>query len=213
MDVIFSSGTRSRVDDLVRARAEGQRAGLIGLTPVEEMIWSKAFIQERERFDGADVRTCCARPTVARLAAPADAIRRLLARAAQPSDPVWLRLSRSAPEHSELGQRRAAAAADGEPSNLQNDICYGTLSREQYRTTSSTGNATTPASSRRPMTRERSGGPSNQRKGQALRIGDLAIVIGDGSQIARSPISDPPIGLPDRRSGERHWKVRSLSEV
>jgi len=25
------------------------------LCPVEEMLWSKAFIQERERFDGADV--------------------------------------------------------------------------------------------------------------------------------------------------------------
>ena len=27
----------------------------MGLCPPEEMIWSKAFVQERERFDGADV--------------------------------------------------------------------------------------------------------------------------------------------------------------
>ena len=25
------------------------------VVPAEEMIWSKAFIQERERFDGADI--------------------------------------------------------------------------------------------------------------------------------------------------------------
>ena len=28
---------------------------IVRLSPAEEMIWSKAFIQERERFDGADV--------------------------------------------------------------------------------------------------------------------------------------------------------------
>jgi hypothetical protein len=27
----------------------------VQLCPLEEMIWSKAFVQERERFDGADV--------------------------------------------------------------------------------------------------------------------------------------------------------------
>src|SRR5205814_1501759 len=27
----------------------------VRLCPIEEMIWSKSFIQERERFDGADV--------------------------------------------------------------------------------------------------------------------------------------------------------------
>src|SRR4029453_17035615 len=27
----------------------------VPLVPVEEMIWSKGFVQERERFDGADV--------------------------------------------------------------------------------------------------------------------------------------------------------------
>ena len=30
------------------------------LRPVEETIWSKAFVMERERFDGATSRTCCA---------------------------------------------------------------------------------------------------------------------------------------------------------
>ena len=58
MDVIFNSGNGvARVDDLWFDHAP--KADVLGLivrlSPVEEMIWSKAFIQERERFDGADV--------------------------------------------------------------------------------------------------------------------------------------------------------------
>ena len=58
MDVIFNSGNGvARVDDLWFDHAP--RAEVLGLivrlSPAEEMIWSKAFIQERERFDGADV--------------------------------------------------------------------------------------------------------------------------------------------------------------
>ena len=58
VDVIFSSGNGvAAVDD------EWFRHGVadevfeypVRLIPVEEMIWSKAFIMERERFDGADV--------------------------------------------------------------------------------------------------------------------------------------------------------------
>jgi hypothetical protein len=58
IDLIFSSGNGiARVDDLwfqhsVPALVLGVPAQLC---PPEEMIWSKAFIQERERFDGADV--------------------------------------------------------------------------------------------------------------------------------------------------------------
>ena len=58
MDVIFNSGNGvARVDDLWFDHAP--RTNVLGvivrLSPAEEMIWSKAFIQERERFDGADV--------------------------------------------------------------------------------------------------------------------------------------------------------------
>jgi hypothetical protein len=58
MDVIFSSGNGvARVDDLWFEHAVVDR--VLGqprrLCPPEEMIWSKAFVQERERFDGADV--------------------------------------------------------------------------------------------------------------------------------------------------------------
>ena len=58
IDFIFSSGNGiARVDDLWFEHAEQQEVlGLqVGLVPPEEMLWSKAFIQERERFDGADV--------------------------------------------------------------------------------------------------------------------------------------------------------------
>lgn len=58
IDLIYSSG-----NGLVEVDAEWFEyaipASLLGhpvlLCPVEEMIWSKAFIMERERFDGADI--------------------------------------------------------------------------------------------------------------------------------------------------------------
>ena len=58
VDVIFSSGNGiARVDDLWFEHALDEEVLGIPtrLCPAEEMIWSKAFIQERERFDGADV--------------------------------------------------------------------------------------------------------------------------------------------------------------
>lgn len=58
VDVIFSSGNGiCHVDDAWFTHATP--AEVLGqsvlLCPVEEMIWSKAFIMERERFDGADI--------------------------------------------------------------------------------------------------------------------------------------------------------------
>lgn len=58
IDVIFNSGNGvAEVDDEWFAHAiEEQVLGVaVRLTPAEEMIWSKAMIMERERFDGADV--------------------------------------------------------------------------------------------------------------------------------------------------------------
>jgi hypothetical protein len=58
MDVIFASGNGiAEVDDEWFAHAaESEVLGMrLRLCPPEEMIWSKAFVQERERFDGADV--------------------------------------------------------------------------------------------------------------------------------------------------------------
>jgi hypothetical protein len=58
VDLIFNSGNGlTQVDDAWFAHAKN--ADVLGvpsrIVPVEEMIWSKALIMERERFDGADV--------------------------------------------------------------------------------------------------------------------------------------------------------------
>jgi hypothetical protein len=58
LDVIFSSGNGlAPVDDrwfehAVAAEVLGMPARLV---PAEEMIWQKSFVQERERYDGADI--------------------------------------------------------------------------------------------------------------------------------------------------------------
>jgi Nucleotidyl transferase of unknown function (DUF2204) len=58
IDLIFSSGNGiASVDGHWEQRAT--RAHVLGrdalIVPAEEMIWQKAYIQERERFDGADI--------------------------------------------------------------------------------------------------------------------------------------------------------------
>jgi len=58
IDLIFNSGNGvAEVDDAWFIHAiEAEMLGVpVRLPPVEEMIWSKAFIMERERYDGADV--------------------------------------------------------------------------------------------------------------------------------------------------------------
>jgi hypothetical protein len=58
IDLIFSSGNGIAVVDeewekrAVPAEVLGREALIV---PAEEMIWQKAYIQERERFDGADI--------------------------------------------------------------------------------------------------------------------------------------------------------------
>jgi hypothetical protein len=137
MDVIFSSGNGvARVDDLWFDHAP--RTSVLGvivrLSPAEEMIWSKAFIQERERFDGADVLHLL-RETGPSLDWP-----RLLMRFGdywrvlfshlvlfgfvypdkRQNIPAWVM--------DELTRRLSVSRP-----NVQSDVCYGTLlSREQY---------------------------------------------------------------------------------
>jgi hypothetical protein len=58
IDVIFSSGNGlSQVDDeWFEHAATGPVLGVeVHICPPEEMIWQKAFITERERYDGADI--------------------------------------------------------------------------------------------------------------------------------------------------------------
>src|SRR6266508_4329945 len=137
MDVIFNSGNGiARVDDLWFEHAPKTNVlGLIvRLSPVEEMIWSKAFIQERERFDGADVLHLL-RETGPSLDWPrllmrfGDYWRVLLSHLIlfgfvypdkRQNIPNWVM--------EELTRRLTVSRP-----NLQSDTCYGTLlSREQY---------------------------------------------------------------------------------
>jgi hypothetical protein len=67
IDIVFSSGNGlCPVDDEWFDHAvEREVLGMtVMLAPTEEMLWSKAFIQERERYDGADIahilRACAA---------------------------------------------------------------------------------------------------------------------------------------------------------
>lgn len=58
IDLIFNSGNGiCEVDDAwFQHASEGMVLGVpVKLAPVEETIWSKAFIMERERYDGADI--------------------------------------------------------------------------------------------------------------------------------------------------------------
>ena len=137
MDVIFSSGNGvARVDDLWFDHAP--RVNVLGhivrLSPVEEMIWSKAFILERERYDGADVAHLL-RETGPSLDWPrllmrfGDHWRVLLSHVIlfgfiypdkRQNVPAWVM--------EELIRRLTVSRP-----NLLNDVCYGTLlSREQY---------------------------------------------------------------------------------
>jgi hypothetical protein len=58
VDIIFSSGNAvAMVDDdwFAHAIPDEVLGRPVRLIPPEEMIWSKAFIMERERYDGADI--------------------------------------------------------------------------------------------------------------------------------------------------------------
>jgi hypothetical protein len=58
VDLIYSSGNGVALvdDDWFRHSVEDEVLDVcVRLIPAEEMIWSKAFIMERERYDGADV--------------------------------------------------------------------------------------------------------------------------------------------------------------
>lgn len=57
-DVIYRSGNGVAVvdDQWFEHAVEAELLGIpVRLCPAEEVIWSKAYVQERERFDGADI--------------------------------------------------------------------------------------------------------------------------------------------------------------
>ena len=107
---------------------------IVPMTPVEEMIWSKAFIQERERFDGGDVLHLL-RETGPSLDWPRLLMRfgdywRVLLSHLILFGFVYPDKRQNIPEWvtEELIRRLTVSRP-----NLQSDVCYGTLlSREQY---------------------------------------------------------------------------------
>jgi hypothetical protein len=141
VDVIFSSGNGlSQVDEgWFEHSALGSVLGVgVRICPPEEMIWSKAFVTERERYDGADIMhlllACAERLDWRRLLARFDAHWRVLLSYlglfgfVYPSErariPAWLM--------SELiGRLSRELRAPPSPRR----VCQGTLlSREQYLT-------------------------------------------------------------------------------
>src|SRR6476646_4245057 len=66
VDLVFSSGNGlCRVDDGWFDHAvEAEVLGMpVKIAPVEELLWQKSFVMERERYDGADIMhilRCCA---------------------------------------------------------------------------------------------------------------------------------------------------------
>jgi Uncharacterised nucleotidyltransferase len=137
MDIIFSSGNGvAKVDDLwfehsIKTNVLGV---IVRMSPAEEMIWSKAFIQERERYDGADVAHLL-RETGPSLDWPRLLMRfgdywRVLLSQLILFGFVYPDRRQNIPEWvmTELLRRLGVSRP-----NLQNDVCYGTLlSREQY---------------------------------------------------------------------------------
>lgn len=58
VDLVFSSGTGIAVvdDEWFEHAIEAEVLGMpVKLVPAEELFWQKAFIMERERYDGADI--------------------------------------------------------------------------------------------------------------------------------------------------------------
>jgi hypothetical protein len=139
IDVIFSSGNGiAQVDETWFTHAvAGAILGMpVQLCPPEEMLWSKSYVMERERYDGADImhllRACGARLDWSRLLSRFGAHWRVLLSylilfgfvypAESAGIPTWVM--------QELLHRLQGELHDPLPSD---QLCQGTLlSREQY---------------------------------------------------------------------------------
>jgi hypothetical protein len=139
IDIIFGSGNGiARVDDeWFEHSVEADILGIpVRLCPPEEMIWSKAFVMERERFDGADIahllRSCGDRLDWQRLLRrfgdqwPVLLSHLILFSFIYPSE-------RSLVSASIMEQLLDLARRDAWPDPPKNRVCRGTiLSRGQY---------------------------------------------------------------------------------
>jgi len=141
IDVIYSSGNGvAEVDD--EWFAHSQRALVLGVpvsvSPPEEMIWSKAFVMERERYDGADIahliRACRGRLDWDRLVARFATHWRVLLSHLTLFGFIYPGESDAIPPEVLLRLCRRLTCEIRQPSSKE-QVCLGTLlSREQYLT-------------------------------------------------------------------------------
>ena len=139
VDLVFSSGNGvCRVDDAWFEHAlEADVLGMpVKIAPVEELLWQKAFVMERERYDGADVahilRTCAESLDWTRVMERFDPHWELLLSHLVMFGFIYPSERHRIPAHvmNEL-LRRTHEAINGPPSNDR--VCRGTLtSRAQY---------------------------------------------------------------------------------
>lgn len=139
IDIIYSSGNGlAEVDD--QWFTFGNAATVLGLPvrlcPPEEMIWSKAFIMERERYDGADVshliRACQARLDWNRLVARFGMHWRVLLSHLTLFGFIYPGEVAAVPQDVMVGLCRLLERDSRRPPSDQR-VCQGTLlSREQY---------------------------------------------------------------------------------
>ena len=124
MSTTAGSRTRWRAEVLDRQ---------VRLCPPEELLWSKAFVQERERFDGADVLHllhACARTL------DWDRVLVRFRSLGPSSSAIWSRSSSSIPIAATTYRPRSwrtGRAGSHVSTEARNRVCYGTMmSREQY---------------------------------------------------------------------------------
>jgi hypothetical protein len=139
VDLVFSSGNGiCRVDDAWFEHAlEADVLGMpVKIAPVEELLWQKSFVMERERFDGADVvhilRTCAESLDWERVMERFDPYWRLLLSHLVLFGFIYPSERHRVPAHvmSELS-RRLDREIGGAPADDR--VCRGTLiSRAQY---------------------------------------------------------------------------------
>ena len=139
VDSVFSSGNGlCRVDDQWFANAvEADVLGMpVKIAPVEELLWQKSFVMERERYDGGDVvhilRSCAGSLNWERLMRRFEPYWRILLMNLVFFGFVYPSDRHRIPAHvlADLLSRLQAEQA-GEP--VQDRVCQGTLvSRAQY---------------------------------------------------------------------------------
>ena len=141
VDLIFSSGNGlCTVDDdwFADARPATVLGRTVRLIPIEEMIWSKAFLMERDRFDGADVQhlilAADGRLDAERLLARFGVHWRVLLAHVVLFDYAFpSKRGLISDALREPLMERAANAGDAVEAEDDRDLCYGTfLSRHQY---------------------------------------------------------------------------------